>query len=123
MKLDFDQQSPLLNITSYSTDGITVGGRLIENPFVLVGNDIHVDVLPPSVSTIETHHIEELTKFGQSIILIGTGATQIFLSVETLRPAYESQIGVEIMNTAAACRSFNILVAENRSVMGAFYMP
>lgn len=123
MKLDLDPTSSLLNITSYTTDGITVGGRLLEIPFVVYGNDIHVDVVPQSVNMISVRNIEALTKFGPSIIILGTGTTQVFLDAEALHPAHDSQIGVETMNTPAACRSFNILVAENRSVMGVFYMP
>ena len=123
MKLDFDQQSSLLNISSYSNDGIYVGGVLITDPFVLVGSDIHRDILPQCIGLLESNHIEELATFRQSIILIGTGAKQRFLEPDVLRCAYEAQIGVETMNSAAACRSFNVLVAENRSVLGAFYMP
>ena len=123
MKLDFDQPSTRLTISGYSVDGINLGGRLLDEPFVVSENDILVDLLPRSVAAIEIVHIEKLVALRQSIILIGTGATQIFLDGHILLPALEAHIGVEIMSTPAACRSFNVLVAENRAVTGAFYMP
>ena len=123
MKLDFDQPSTRLTISGYSVDGINIGGRLLVEPFVVSENDILVDLLPRSVAAIEIVHIEKLVALRQSIILIGTGVTQIFLDGHILLPALEAHIGVEIMSTPAACRSFNVLVAENRAVTGAFYMP
>lgn len=123
MKLDFDQPSATLNISGYSSQGITLGGQLLAQPFVVAGDDINVELLPPSVAALNSIHIEQLIALGQSLILIGTGPTQVFLEGHVLRPALEAQIGVEVMDTAAACRSFNVLAAENRSVVGAFYLP
>jgi uncharacterized protein len=53
--------------------------------------------------------------------LLGTGATLRFPSRRLMRPMYESGRTVEVMDTAAACRTFNILVAEGRRV-GAFLL-
>ncbi|MFT4563503.1 MAG: hypothetical protein ACI9BW_003259 [Gammaproteobacteria bacterium] len=123
MKLDFEQQTTLLNITAYSAAGITVGGQHLADPFVVCGNELFVDILPSKVTDIRSSHIQKIVDLGQSIIIIGTGGTQIFLDAPVLQCAYSARIGVEVMSTAAACRSFNILVAENRAVVGAFYMP
>ncbi len=122
MKFNFDQTS-VLSISAYSKGGITIGGRLLTEPFVAARDGILLDLLPLSVSAIGPQHIEKLLEFEQSIILIGTGETQVHLEPYVLRPALEAQVGIEVMNTAAACRGYNVLVAENRAVLGAFYMP
>jgi uncharacterized protein len=80
-------------------------------------------LLPRTVSDFGPAHIERLLEFERNIILIGTGAKQILFDSCILQPAFDARVGVEVMNTAAACRSYNILVAENRAVLGAFYMP
>ena len=122
MKLDFDQNTTVLSISAYSKQGITLGGRLLTEPFVVTGNDILLDILPNSLTAIGTGHIEQLTAHEPSLIILGTGAQQTFIDALVLRPALEANIGIEVMSTAAACRSFNVLVAENRAVVGAFYM-
>ncbi|HCU88491.1 MAG TPA: hypothetical protein DGR97_01015 [Gammaproteobacteria bacterium] len=121
MKLDFDQTPNTLSVTTYSKEGITLGGRLLTEPFVVKGIDILLDIVPESVGAIGPGHIELLVQLNPSLIIIGTGSTQIFIDAFVLKPALETNIGVEVMNTAAACRSFNVLVAENRAVVGVFY--
>jgi uncharacterized protein len=123
MKLDFDRNTNMLSISAYSKDGITVGGRLLAKPFVVTGNEIFLDLLPPSVGSIGPEHIEKLVEFEQHIVLIGTGETQTLFDARILQPALEARVGIEVMNTAAACRIYNVLAAENRAVLGAFYMP
>ncbi len=122
MKLDFDQHTSALSISAYSETGITLGDRLLTEPFVVAGNDILLDVLPSSVAAIGPGHIEQLMALEPSLVIIGTGAQQTFFDSLVLRPALEANIGIEVMSTAAACRSFNVLVAENRAVVGVFYM-
>jgi uncharacterized protein len=56
------------------------------------------------------------------IVIIGTGNTQIFPRPEQLRPLIEAGVGLEIMNTPAACRTFNILVGEGRNVLAALIL-
>lgn len=122
MKLDFDKTTDFLNISSYSDAGITVGGQLITRPFVIAGNQILFDLLPPSVRDLNAQYVTKLAHLEQHIILIGTGASHVLLDAQAMQPAMEARVGLEVMTTPAACRSFNVLVAENRAVVGAFYM-
>ena len=51
------------------------------------------------------------------VALLGTGATMRFPHPRVTRPLTDAGVGVEIMDTAAACRTFNILAAEGRKVV------
>jgi uncharacterized protein len=53
------------------------------------------------------------------VVLLGTGERQIFPGIEILSVFAEKGLGVEVMNTGALCRTFNILVAEDRNVAAA----
>ena len=55
-------------------------------------------------------------------LLLGTGATHVFPAPELRRAFAEAGVGLEAMNTGAACRTYNILLAEGRSV-GAALLP
>lgn len=56
------------------------------------------------------------TSLDAEIILIGTGAKHVFLKHEVLRPLIEARIGFELMASSAACRTYNVLLAEGRKV-------
>ncbi|MBV6274168.1 hypothetical protein KVP09_14795 [Alcaligenaceae bacterium CGII-47] len=60
---------------------------------------------------------EELPADAPEVILIGTGSTQIFLPVTITQPLMALGIGIEIMNTHAAARTYNILMSEDRRVL------
>ena len=59
---------------------------------------------------------EALLALEPEIVLIGTGATIRFPHPRLTRALTDARIGVEVMDTAAACRTFNILAAEGRNV-------
>jgi uncharacterized protein len=56
------------------------------------------------------------------LVLIGTGRSLQFPPAEALRPLIEARLGFEIMDTQAACRTYNILMAENRRVAAALIL-
>lgn len=64
---------------------------------------------------------EELPPDAPEVILIGTGATQIFLPVAITQPLMALGIGIEIMNTHAAARTYNILMSEDRRVLALLF--
>ncbi len=52
-------------------------------------------------------------------LLLGTGAEQVFPSLDVRRSFIDARIGLEPMDTGAACRTYNVLLAENRPVAAA----
>ena len=57
------------------------------------------------------------------IVLIGTGSHQVFQPPAVLRPLIEAGVGIEVMNTAAACSTFPLLQGEGRRVVAALCCP
>jgi uncharacterized protein len=57
------------------------------------------------------------------VVLLGTGAEQIFIAPELLQAFYREGIGVEVMSTLAAARTYNILAAEERIVAAGLIIP
>lgn len=72
---------------------------------------------PQNLAALEAAHFDAIAALKPEIILIGTGEQQRFLAHELLVPFLEQQIGVEVMATAAACRTFNLLSSEGRNVV------
>jgi len=77
-----------------------------------------------SIDKLTARDIEFLLQTGEpELVLIGTGARHIFPPAETIAPLLIANIGYEIMDTAAACRTYNILAAEGRLVVAGLIMP
>ena len=64
-------------------------------------------------------HFEALRARGPEVLILGTGDTHRFPRPEVIRPLVSAAIGFEAMDTKAACRTFNILMAEGRQVLAA----
>ena len=72
-------------------------------------------------STLSEADFLLMASYDVDIVLLGTGKVLRFPPRQLMRPMYEKGRGVEVMDTPAACRTFNILVAEGRKV-GAFLL-
>lgn len=77
-------------------------------------------VTPWPVSTfmdLSETHIVTLAQAQPELVILGTGEHQHFPDSALLKPLIKQQIGIEIMTNEAACRTFNLLVDDGRSVL------
>jgi uncharacterized protein len=70
-----------------------------------------------SFEGLEPSHFAQMVDLKPELILIGTGNKQRFPSPELLKTLISAKIGFEIMDSQAACRTYNILVGEGRQVL------
>lgn len=119
MKLQADSRTPYLNITACGVDHVTVNGQVLRHSLMLLPDRIDEAWGPASFSALAQAHIEMLARTPCDVLLLGTGQRQHFPPPALLRAIYETGRGVEIMDTAAACRTYNLLVSEGRMVCAA----
>lgn len=67
--------------------------------------------------------LQQLIDLQPELIVLGTGQQHVFPQMDKLRPLLEAGIGYEIMSTPAACRTYNVLVAEDRNVLAGLILP
>jgi uncharacterized protein len=67
-------------------------------------------------------HFERVAALGPELVLFGSGERLRFAKAEWLRPLIARGIGCESMDTKAACRTYNLLVGEGRSVVAALLL-
>jgi uncharacterized protein len=72
-----------------------------------------------SLSMLEPGHFQAVIDLAPEVLLIGTGTQLRFPPAACLKLIVEAAIGFEIMDTAAACRTYNILMSEGRNVSAA----
>jgi len=77
---------------------------------------------PQKVDSLTESDIQQLLDLNPEVVIIGTGATLEWPDRRLLKPLMEARIGYEIMDTAAACRTYNVLSYEGRKVAAALMM-
>jgi len=110
-------------IRSHTENSVTVGETVYTASLIISPGNLDDAWGPESVESLTEANVDALLRFEPELVLIGTGIRQVFPGLEILKPMVENQIGYEIMNTAAACRTYNILVAEGRAVVAGLIVP
>lgn len=122
MKFAEDLNDAQYKITGYNDQGIFINGRLFQSSVILSPFNI-VDAWEPELySQLEAKHISSLYDLKPEVIILGTGKKQAFPSREVLHALTKMKVGFEIMDTQAACRTFNIIMAEGRNVVAGFFI-
>ncbi|MFT5657039.1 MAG: hypothetical protein ACI9KN_000311 [Gammaproteobacteria bacterium] len=105
------------SISAYTSDDITVNEKQYPQSFILAPETL---ICPSPINTLEDLNeqtIQNVLDLKPDVVLLGTGEKQIFPAPRIFALFGEKGIGLEVMNTGALCRTFNILVAEDRDVV------
>ena len=87
---------------------------------VIVTPDTIVKNWPPqSFDELRQSHIEQLSEFNSEVVILGTGQTLRFPAAKWIAVLHGRGIGFEVMDTGAACRTYNILMSDGRKVLAA----
>jgi uncharacterized protein len=74
---------------------------------------------PQNLKALTSHHLKIILDFKADVVLLGMGEHLFFPPNDLFCVFYENRIGVEVMTTIAACRTFNVLMSEDRNVVAA----
>lgn len=121
MKLHLSRSADTYLITGYGSDHILVNGQRHETSLVLLPDKV-ITGWAEHLSRLNQTHFDTLVLRAPEIILLGTGKTLRFPSPALYAGLLQANIGVEVMDTAAACRTYNILAAEGRRVAAALIL-
>jgi uncharacterized protein len=119
LKLHPDKPGAQNVITACEAGRIAVNGRVLTRSLLLLPDHLDEQWGPANCDSLAVEHFSALTAFPCDVVLIGTGIRQRFPAPALLRPLIEAGRGFEIMDTAAACRTYNIIVAEGRQPLAA----
>jgi uncharacterized protein len=106
-------------VTAYGTGFVAINGARHESSLVVLPDRLIVDWPATTFDALAAEQLAPLAALDRDILLLGTGAKLRFPRAEILRPLIEAGVGVEVMDLQAACRTYNILVAEDRKVAAA----
>ena len=120
------------SITSYGENFIEVNKVRIKSSCIISTDNEPIPWQITNVDQLSKQQVEKLFKNNPDVVLIGTGINQIMLDKDILEFKQKDEnnplahlnstnsrmvLGADCMSTHAACRTFNLLVAEGRSVV------
>jgi len=106
-------------VTGYGEGWIEVNRARHRASLVVSADRLVTDWPATSVEALAPDHLAAIVEMRPEIVLLGSGAAFRFPEPALLAPLYKAGIGVEIMDTPAACRTYNILMGEGRNVVAA----
>jgi len=117
MKFAEDHNEANYKITGYEAGGVKINHRLFDKPLIVSPMTLVADWQATDVQSLTALELEPLYALEPEIILLGTGERQQYPDAEVLKRLASRQIGFEIMDTQAVCRTFNIIMSEGRNVV------
>ncbi len=119
MKFHLEDAGGKNTFTGYGEGYVEVNRARHAASLVVTGDRLVTDWPATAVTSLAPDHMAAIVELKPEIVLIGTGARLTFPDRALLAPLYRAGIGVEIMDTPAACRTYNILLGEGRGVLAA----
>lgn len=120
--LTLDENQARYQIRGFKPGLIQINNQQFTSSIVVSPSQLIQNWPPQTINDLSYAHLTQTIILQPNILIIGTGATLQFPALETYGELLNQGIGVEIMDTAAACRTYNALTAENRKVVAALIL-
>lgn len=122
MKLHSDTRADQHRITAYGHGYVTVNRKKLTQSLVVSPSALITSWPPQMYRDLAADHFEVVADLHPEVVVIGTGSRQHFPASTMFTALEKRSIGIEIMDTGAACRTYNILMSEGRAIAAALLM-
>ena len=102
--------------------GAQVNEQRLETSFILAPNQLIENWRPRTIADLRPEDLAPVLDLSPSVVLLGCGASLVFPSAAVMAACLTRGIGMEVMDNAAAARTFNVLATEGRKVVAAFLL-
>jgi len=109
-------------ITGYEDDSVKINETTYKSSLVLSADTLHIPWPFKTVADLNENCFQLILDLNPDVVLLGTGKHQQFPEARFFAQFGQKGIGLEVMDNGALCRTFNILVAEDRSVVAAILL-
>ncbi|MFA6230524.1 MAG: Mth938-like domain-containing protein [Rhodanobacter sp.] len=122
MDLSLDRPEGYLLVRRVDANSITLIDRELTRSFLLAPNQA-LEWLVDSAAALDAGHVDALLSLQPELVILGTGPQQVFPAAVFLAGFLRKGIGIEVMDNAAAARTYNLLAGEGRRVVAGFILP
>jgi len=122
MKFTLDARSGVNLVRGYSPSELRIGERVVVRSCIVTADTLITDWQAAAVAQLSIDSLEPLLALDPQIVLVGTGSIARALPTDIRAVFAARQMAFEVMDLGAACRTFNILVQEERRVAAALFL-
>jgi uncharacterized protein len=122
MKFTLEGASSANLIRAYSAAGIRIGERLIRSSCIVTADTLITEWAPQCYAEFSAAHVADILALEPEVVVLGTGVSQQFPAAEVRALFAVRGVGLEAMQLGAACRTFNVLLQEERRVAAALFV-
>jgi uncharacterized protein len=119
MKFTLDRPATPHVVRGYRPGLLRIGALELTRSVIVSAESLVADWRPQDIGELTAADLEPALALRPEVLLLGSGARQVFPPHELLARLHAARIGVEVMDTGAACRTYNVLVGEGRAVAAA----
>ena len=119
MKFTLDRPGTLHVVRGYVPGQLRIGEREFGRSVIVSARTLIENWRPQRIDELTAADLEPVLALRPQVLLLGSGPRQVFPARDLLAQLYAARVGFEIMDTGAACRTYNVLVAEGREVAAA----
>ncbi|WP_027484342.1 Mth938-like domain-containing protein [Rhodanobacter sp. OR87] len=122
MDLSLERPEGYIYVRRVGARGITLIDREITRSFLLAPDRAVEDWPVTAVEALDASHVEAVLALRPELVVLGTGERQAFPAAAFMAGFLRKGIGIEVMDNAAAARTYNLLAGEGRRVIAAFIL-
>ena len=122
MRLTDDRSGSVLLVRSYAPGEVRVGDRVLRRSCLISAERLVEEWRPPTLDELTETDLQAVFDLQPEIVVLGSGPQQRFPEPRLLAAIMARGIGCEVMNTGAACRTYNVLVSEARRAVAALFL-
>lgn len=121
MKIHLESGAGQQLIRAYAPGVITINDTAHRRSLIVTPERVQ-EWAPKNFDDLQAVHFESIAALQPEVAILGTGARLKFPAPRLIRALVEANIGLEVMDTGAACRTYNILMSDGRRVAAALLM-
>ena len=123
MDLSLDQAEGYLLVRRLDARSVTLLDRVVEHSFLLTPAGVTEAWPVAAASNLGVDDVPALLALKPEVVIVGTGERQVFPTAAFMAGFLRKGIGIEVMDNAAAARTYNLLAGEDRQVVAGFILP
>jgi uncharacterized protein len=123
MDLSLDRPEGYLFVRRVGADSITLIDRELAHSFLLAPDRVVENWSVDAAGKLEASHVDALLALQPELLILGTGDRQVFPAAAFMAGFLRRNVGIEVMDNAAAARTYNLLAGEGRRVVAGFILP
>ena len=123
MDLSLDQAEGYLLVRRVDAHSVTLLDRVVEHSFLLTPAGITQAWPITAASKLNVDDVPAVLALKPEVVVLGTGEHQVFPAAAFMAGFLRQGVGIEVMDNAAAARTYNLLAGEDRQVVAAFILP